>query len=82
MSTLLIHLFQKKEKRALANWKILVKGILIRDKLCQRWDLQEASLDSQQNSQVAGTDTEVAWPSNFDSEDREKFHLFPFEKKP
>ncbi len=37
--------FQKREKRALANWKLLTKGLLIREKLKSRFDLNVSLLD-------------------------------------
>lgn len=37
---------QKREKRALANWKLLVKGLLIKERLQQRYGQQGMAKDT------------------------------------
>lgn len=37
---------QKKEKKAISNWTLLVKGLLIREKLKQRYSKKNHGLDS------------------------------------
>ncbi|XP_014668449.1 PREDICTED: DNA repair protein complementing XP-C cells homolog [Priapulus caudatus] len=73
---------EKREKKVLARWKLLVKGLLIRERLRRRWDLRHppaCGTSSQEESTAASV--EAAWPRNFDSGERDTYHLFPFEKK-
>ncbi|XP_075687936.1 DNA repair protein complementing XP-C cells isoform X4 [Rhinoderma darwinii] len=71
---------EKKEKRALGNWKLLVKGLLIRERLKVRYGQQ----DSEQLTSTAGKgfssdeeepvtetpalDAAVSWPQNREAE--------------
>ncbi|XP_033746540.1 DNA repair protein complementing XP-C cells-like [Pecten maximus] len=61
---------EKKEKRVIANWKLLTKGLLIKDKLKKRFDLQaqassENQLEKCEDPQaVKAEDFEKSWPQN------------------
>jgi len=40
---------EKREKRIYGNWRKLIKGLLIREKLAQKYEIQEESEASQSN---------------------------------
>jgi xeroderma pigmentosum group C-complementing protein len=40
---------EKREKRIYGNWRKLIKGLLIREKLAQKYEMQEESEASQSN---------------------------------
>lgn len=41
--------FEKREKRIYGNWKKLIKGLLIKEKLSQKYEFQEESKTNQSN---------------------------------
>lgn len=43
---------QKKEKRAVGNWKLLIKGLLIKERIKKRFNLMEKVLSQSVNIQV------------------------------
>ncbi|XP_062441712.1 DNA repair protein complementing XP-C cells isoform X2 [Rhea pennata] len=69
---------EKREKRALGNWKLLTKGLLIREKLKQRYCIKteqsapeaekRAGFSSDEeggpSSQTAVEDVAISWPQN------------------
>ena len=75
-------IFQKKEDRALKNWKLLIKGVFIRERLNKRFqtDQGEASTSSPSKTK-AKKNEKVAWPKNrltaFEGDENNKL---PFEK--
>lgn len=80
---------EKREAQAVDNWKLLVKGLLIKQRLKRRYDLQETAsgsggkTDDRPNPRPA-TDTALAWPQNRkQAQPSEKLQnrgaLFPFE---
>ncbi|KAL3852981.1 hypothetical protein ACJMK2_016578 [Sinanodonta woodiana] len=67
---------EKREKRALANWKLLVKGLMIKERLKRRFNLEEekvlveeekAPTVKKKKGEIA-TDVERSWPSNRQAE--------------
>ncbi|XP_060076866.1 DNA repair protein complementing XP-C cells-like [Ylistrum balloti] len=69
---------EKKEKRVIANWKLLTKGLLIKDKLKARFDLQtkessEIQLEKCDDpTAVKAGDFEKSWPQNRESKKKRK----------
>ncbi|EOA97369.1 DNA-repair protein complementing XP-C cells, partial [Anas platyrhynchos] len=69
---------EKREKRALGNWKLLTKGLLIRERLKQRYSIKTepsapetekgAGFSSDEeggpSSGTAGRDVAISWPQN------------------
>ncbi|XP_021344042.1 DNA repair protein complementing XP-C cells-like [Mizuhopecten yessoensis] len=63
---------EKKEKRVIANWKLLTKGLLIKEKLKRRFDLQTFTKASSENhlekcedpDAAKAEDVEKSWPRN------------------
>uniref|UniRef100_A0A8C6Z2E5 p125 n=1 Tax=Nothoprocta perdicaria TaxID=30464 RepID=A0A8C6Z2E5_NOTPE len=74
----------KREKRALGNWKLLTKGLLIRERLKQRycskvfcaWAVREAGFSSDEeggpSSETAAGDLAASWPQNRQAEKQKK----------
>lgn len=67
--------FQKREKRVLANWTLLVKGLLIRERLKRRYGAKNKeqatgpeglSSDEEEGdeSQTTAVDLATSWPQN------------------
>ncbi|XP_020602112.1 DNA repair protein complementing XP-C cells homolog [Orbicella faveolata] len=59
---------EKREKRMLANWRLLTRSLLIRERLKKRYDTEETS-NAEASSSANGnddvvTDTSVSWPLN------------------
>lgn len=59
---------EKREKRMLANWRLLTRSLLIRERLKKRYDTEETS-NAEASSSAHGnddviTDTSVSWPLN------------------
>ncbi|XP_069100895.1 DNA repair protein complementing XP-C cells-like [Argopecten irradians] len=69
---------EKKEKRVIANWKLLTKGLLIKDKLKSRFDLQtETSSQShlekcEDPEAIKAEDFEKSWPRNREPKKKKK----------
>ncbi|KAK3585967.1 hypothetical protein CHS0354_038511 [Potamilus streckersoni] len=67
---------EKREKRALSNWKLLVRGLLIKERLKHRFNLEEEKVQIQEEkaSKLKKTkgeianDVEKSWPSNRQAE--------------
>uniref|UniRef100_A0A8C9G486 p125 n=1 Tax=Pavo cristatus TaxID=9049 RepID=A0A8C9G486_PAVCR len=72
---------EKREKRALGNWKLLTKGLLIRERLKQRYSIKAepsapetekgagfSSDEEGPSSGPAGDDVEISWPRNRQAE--------------
>ncbi|KAL8212610.1 UNVERIFIED_CONTAM: hypothetical protein K2H54_053132, partial [Gekko kuhli] len=68
---------EKREKRVLGNWKLLVKGVLIRERLKKRYSTKNEAADSTMGretgfssdeegpgSETLAGDMAVAWPQN------------------
>ncbi|XP_053576895.1 DNA repair protein complementing XP-C cells isoform X2 [Bombina bombina] len=69
---------EKREKRALGNWKLLVKGLLIRERLKQRYGKKDTDCagqaagdgglssdeDDKPTTETPAQDTAVSWPQN------------------
>lgn len=77
-------LHEKKEKRVLGNWVLLVRGLFIREKLKGRFDLSDRGEPSSANGEKA-TDVDKAWPQNMKpastkASTRNATELFPFEQ--
>lgn len=53
-------MFQKREKRATSNWTLLVKGLLIREKLKQRYSKKNQGLAQGEEASGLSSDEEVA----------------------
>ncbi|XP_075039788.1 DNA repair protein complementing XP-C cells isoform X2 [Mixophyes fleayi] len=74
---------EKREKRALGNWKLLIKGLLIRERLKARYGKEmetptsavgEGMLSSDEDNPATETpaqDTAVSWPQNRQTEEQE-----------
>ncbi|XP_040264153.1 DNA repair protein complementing XP-C cells isoform X2 [Bufo bufo] len=75
---------EKREKRVLANWKLLVKGLLIRERLKARYGQKdseyfsaaatEGGLSSDEEKPATETpalDTAVSWPQNRKTEEQQ-----------
>lgn len=74
---------EKREKRALGNWKLLVKGLLIRERLKARYGNKDAdhphaafgeggfSSDEEEKpaSETPAQDTTISWPQNRQAEE-------------
>ncbi|XP_013419068.1 DNA repair protein complementing XP-C cells homolog [Lingula anatina] len=84
---------EKREKRVLTNWKTLVKGLLIKERLKRKYNLQAApDLEddpscSQSTGETSGgekaMDAALSWPRNRMEENNtalDQSHLFPSEK--
>lgn len=58
---------EKREKRMLANWKLLTRSLLIRERLKKRYDTEDTSKietpSTSQGDEVV-TDASVSWPLN------------------
>ncbi|XP_069592354.1 DNA repair protein complementing XP-C cells isoform X1 [Ranitomeya imitator] len=73
---------EKREKRALGNWKLLVKGLLIRERLKARYGQKDSAhftsaagegFSSDEEQPASGTpalDTAVSWPQNRKAEEQ------------
>jgi len=56
---------EKREKRMLANWRLLTRSLLIRERLKKRYDTEETNAAEAPNAEDEGvTDTSVSWPLN------------------
>ncbi|XP_074609302.1 DNA repair protein complementing XP-C cells homolog isoform X2 [Acropora palmata] len=59
---------EKREKRMLANWKLLTRSLLIRERLKKRYDTKTEDYNVAETSNISDdekvTDTSVAWPLN------------------
>ncbi|XP_068713927.1 DNA repair protein complementing XP-C cells homolog [Montipora foliosa] len=58
---------EKREKRMLANWKLLTRSLLIRERLKKRYDTAEEpnlAETSKNDEDDTVTDTSVSWPLN------------------
>ncbi|XP_055958327.1 DNA repair protein complementing XP-C cells homolog isoform X2 [Patella vulgata] len=64
---------EKREKRVVGNWKLLIRGLLIKDKLKRKFDLQEAVVKEKQEVPVRknkktkkeeepANDVALSWP--------------------
>lgn len=75
---------EKREKRAMANWKLLVKGLLIRERLKARYGQKDSehqasiageggfsSDEEQPATQTPALDTAVSWPQNRKAEEQQ-----------
>ncbi|XP_078270399.1 DNA repair protein complementing XP-C cells [Rhinoraja longicauda] len=86
---------QKREKRVLGNWKLLVKGLIIRDRLRARYGTQGSGpgdagyCEEGPSESTPVKDAASSWPLNRQGGERreslrlkrgEEKHLFPFEK--
>ncbi|CAH2312069.1 DNA repair complementing XP-C cells [Pelobates cultripes] len=72
---------EKREKRALGNWKLLIKGLLIRERLKARYgnkDIEQSSSnavdkgfssDEENQAETVAQDIAVSWPQNRQTED-------------
>ncbi|XP_073501075.1 DNA repair protein complementing XP-C cells [Phyllobates terribilis] len=72
---------EKREKRALGNWKLLVKGLLIRERLKARYGQKDSahftsaagegfsSDEEQPANETPALDTAVSWPQNRKAEE-------------
>ncbi|XP_070594442.1 DNA repair protein complementing XP-C cells [Erythrolamprus reginae] len=74
---------EKREKRVLGNWKLLVKGLLIKERLKQRYSTKNEtkilmegesgfSSDDEErpNSETPAEDVTVSWPQNRQAEEQ------------
>ncbi|KAM8799759.1 DNA repair protein complementing XP-C cells isoform 2-T2 [Eudromia elegans] len=71
---------EKREKRALGNWKLLTKGLLIRERLKQRYCVKLSAPEAEKrarfssdeeggpSSETAAGDLAVSWPQNRQAE--------------
>ncbi|XP_064633316.1 DNA repair protein complementing XP-C cells homolog [Lineus longissimus] len=74
---------QKREKRSLENWKLLIRGLLIRQKLKQKYDMIKDPSESESSRGVTkAKDMAAVWPAlRQNGQDKmDKSNLFPFEK--
>ncbi|XP_075143171.1 DNA repair protein complementing XP-C cells isoform X2 [Leptodactylus fuscus] len=75
---------EKREKRALGNWKLLVKGLLIRERLKARYGQKDSehltpiaegegfsSDEEKPATETPALDTAVSWPQNRKAEDQQ-----------
>ncbi|KAM4021408.1 DNA repair protein complementing XP-C cells isoform 2-T2 [Anomaloglossus baeobatrachus] len=74
---------EKREKRALGNWKLLVKGLLIRERLKARYGQKDSehlpsvpgdgfsSDEEQPASETPAVDAAVSWPQNRKAEEQQ-----------
>ncbi|XP_033120286.1 DNA repair protein complementing XP-C cells homolog isoform X1 [Anneissia japonica] len=72
---------EKREQRALKNWRHLTKALLIRERLKRRYQssYEDPDLPTSQNETVA--DVNMSWPMNRNMQSaKDTTHLFPFEK--
>lgn len=56
---------EKKEKRAVGNWKLLIKGLLIKERIKKRFNLMEKDEEQDTKQKPKGkiaTDAEKSWP--------------------
>ncbi|XP_029457237.1 LOW QUALITY PROTEIN: DNA repair protein complementing XP-C cells [Rhinatrema bivittatum] len=76
---------EKREKRALAHWKLLVKGLLIRERLKQRYGSKQevaasastggagfSSDEEEASLETMAGDLTVSWPQNRQAEERKE----------
>ncbi|XP_070559487.1 DNA repair protein complementing XP-C cells-like [Ptychodera flava] len=83
---------EKREKRVMQHWKLLIKGLLIRERLKRRFQTDEhdgkSTSDGAEDGEVA-RDVAMSWPLNKQAarkktlkkkEEPSSSHLFPFEK--
>ncbi|XP_063147747.1 DNA repair protein complementing XP-C cells isoform X2 [Candoia aspera] len=73
---------EKREKRVLGNWKLLVKGLLIKERLKKRYTTKNetrvtsergsgfSSDDEGPNSEIPAGDVAVSWPQNRQAEEQ------------
>lgn len=74
---------EKREKRAMGNWKLLVKGLLIRERLKARYGQKDSehltsiageggfsSDEEQPATETPALDTAVSWPQNREAEEQ------------
>ncbi|XP_071961591.1 DNA repair protein complementing XP-C cells homolog isoform X2 [Antedon mediterranea] len=70
---------EKRELRALKNWRQLTKGLLIRERLNRRFQSSYEDIPPNQDESVS--DVTMAFPLNRDMKhSKDSTHLFPFEK--
>ncbi|XP_062593298.1 DNA repair protein complementing XP-C cells homolog [Saccostrea cucullata] len=56
---------EKKEKRVIGNWKLLIKGLLIKERIKKRFNLVDKEEEEKTQSKSKGkkaTDAEKSWP--------------------
>ncbi|XP_077869408.1 DNA repair protein complementing XP-C cells homolog [Saccoglossus kowalevskii] len=74
---------EKKEKRVLKHWKLLIKGLLIRERLKKRFQTEDNLVLPSTSSNVkesAAPDLQMSWPLNKQLPKTDQNNLFPFEK--
>ncbi|KAM8930517.1 DNA repair protein complementing XP-C cells [Pelodytes ibericus] len=76
---------EKREKRVLGNWKLLIKGVLIRERLKARYGNKDtdqsysgvrgagfSSDEEEQQTEKPAEDIAVSWPQNRQTEDKKQ----------
>ncbi|XP_072026463.1 DNA repair protein complementing XP-C cells homolog [Amphiura filiformis] len=72
---------KKKEERALKNWKLLIKGVLIRERLNKRFRSDDGAGTSSPSKSKAKKSEKVSWPKNrMTAFEGDESNRLPFEK--
>ncbi|XP_077981507.1 DNA repair protein complementing XP-C cells-like [Glandiceps talaboti] len=78
---------EKREKRVYKNWKLLIKGLLIKERLKKRFATEDSSPTTvNTDSGDVSMDMKMSWPTNKQTKKRKRKEatsskdLFPFEK--